>query len=115
MNYLGHADEKLAKVIAEQAKTLIHTSNLYHTEPQASLAKKLVEASFAEAFFCISGNERRAVCVKFARKYHYEKFRKMSRSDQEFYKKPATETVSFKNGFHEGTNHGCGVDMERAI
>ena len=36
---------------------------------------------------------------KFVRKYHYEKFRKMSRSDQEFYKKPATETVSFKTGF----------------
>ena len=104
VNCLGHADEKLAKVIAEQAKTLLHTSNLYHTEPQASLAKKLVETSFAErAFFCNSGTEANEACVKFARKYHYEKFRKMSRSDQEFYKKPATETVSFKNGFHGRT------------
>jgi len=104
VNCLGHADERLAEVIAEQAKTLLHTSNLYHTQPQATLARKLVETSFADrAFFCNSGTEANEACVKFARKYHYMKFQKMSKSDQEFYKQPATETVSFKNGFHGRT------------
>jgi len=104
VNCLGHADARLAEVIAEQAKTLIHTSNLYHTEPQATLARKLVETSFADrVFFCNSGTEANEACVKFARKYHYMKFQKMSKSEQELCGGPATETVSFKNGFHGRT------------
>lgn len=104
VNCLGHADAELAEVIAEQAKCLVHTSNLYHTEPQSRLARRLVESSFADkAFFCNSGTEANEACIKFARKYHYVKFQKMSESDREFYKEPAFETVSFKNGFHGRT------------
>ena len=100
----GPRGRELAEVIAERAKTLIHTSNLYHTEPQATLARKLVETSFADrVFFCNSGTEANEACVKFARKYHYMKFQKMSKSEQELCGGPATETVSFKNGFHGRT------------
>ena len=42
---LGHGHPKLAAAIAEQAKTLIHTSNLYHIPPQAALAERLYHLS----------------------------------------------------------------------
>ena len=58
VNCLGHADEGVSRVIAEQAKTLTHTSNLYHTEPGATLARKLTATSFADkVFYCNSGTE----------------------------------------------------------
>ena len=42
---VGHGNERLAEAIYDQAKKLIHTSNLYLIEPQAKLANKLVELS----------------------------------------------------------------------
>jgi acetylornithine/N-succinyldiaminopimelate aminotransferase len=41
VNALGHA--ALAEILARQADMLMHASNLYYTEPQALLAKSLVE------------------------------------------------------------------------
>ena len=38
---LGHSHKGVAKVIAKQAKTLLHTSNLYNIAPQAKLANKI--------------------------------------------------------------------------
>ena len=38
---VGHGNMRLADAIAEQARHLIHTSNLYMIEPQAKLAKKI--------------------------------------------------------------------------
>ena len=55
---LGHGHEALAQAISEQAKKLIHVSNLFYIEPQIKLAKLLTENSFAEkVFFCNSGAE----------------------------------------------------------
>ena len=66
----GHCHPKVAAAIAEQAKTLMHTSNLYQIEPQAKLAQKLCEISFADkAFFCNSGAEANEAAIKLARKW----------------------------------------------
>ena len=71
---LGHAHPGLAAVIAEQAKTLIHTSNLYYHPLQGQLAAKLARMSgLQRAFFCNSGTEAVEACLKFARRYFYSK------------------------------------------
>ncbi len=68
VNALGHAHPEIVQVLAEQAKTLIHTSNLFYTEPQARLAQLLCEHSFADrVFFCNSGAEANEAAVKLAR------------------------------------------------
>ncbi len=68
---VGHGNERLAEAIYEQAKKLIHTSNLYLIEPQALLAKKIVELSGLDArvFFSNSGAEANEGAIKIARRY----------------------------------------------
>jgi acetylornithine/N-succinyldiaminopimelate aminotransferase len=71
---LGHAHPGLAAVIADQAKTLIHTSNLYYHPLQGKLAAKLAAMSgLQRTFFCNSGTEAVEACLKFARRYWYSK------------------------------------------
>ncbi len=71
---LGHADRQWAEAVAQQALTLTHVSNLFHTGPQAYLARQLVESSFADrVFFCNSGSEANETALKFARKVAREK------------------------------------------
>ena len=66
---LGHAHPAIADAVAEQANTLVHTSNLYHHEPSGTLARLLVERSgLARAFFCNSGAEANEAAIKLARK-----------------------------------------------
>jgi len=70
VNVLGHAHPAVARAVAEQAGRLIHTSNLYYTEPQVALAKKLVELSFpSRVFFANSGAEANEAAIKVARKW----------------------------------------------
>lgn len=68
---VGHGNERLAKAISEQAYNLIHTSNLYSIEPQARLAKRLVELSGYDmrVFFANSGAEANEGALKIARKF----------------------------------------------
>jgi acetylornithine/N-succinyldiaminopimelate aminotransferase len=73
VNALGHADPDLVAALTRQSGTLWHVSNLYHTAPQARLARKLCESSFAErVFFCNSGAEANEGAFKFARKWATE-------------------------------------------
>ena len=70
VNLLGHAHPEVAAAVAQQAKTLIHTSNLYFTQPQVELARRLVELSFpSRVFFCNSGAEANETAIKLARKW----------------------------------------------
>ncbi|MBO9361733.1 MAG: aspartate aminotransferase family protein [Thermoflexus sp.] len=72
---LGHADPGVAQVVAEQARRLVHLSNLYHTEPHLRLAEALVAHSFADrVFFCNSGAEAAEAALKFARKFARVRF-----------------------------------------
>lgn len=67
---LGHAHPVLAQVIAEQANTLIHTSNLYEIPWQTAAAQKLAKVSgMEEIFFANSGAEANEAAIKIARKY----------------------------------------------
>ncbi|HEY3195655.1 MAG TPA: aminotransferase class III-fold pyridoxal phosphate-dependent enzyme, partial [Candidatus Dormibacteraeota bacterium] len=70
VNLLGHAHPEVAAAVAEQSRTLIHTSNLYFTQPQIELARRLVELSFpSRVFFCNSGAEANEAAIKLARKW----------------------------------------------
>ena len=67
---LGHAHPALTAAIADQAATLLHTSNLYYHPFQAEAAARLVQMSgLSRAFFCNSGTEAVEACLKFARRY----------------------------------------------
>jgi len=71
---LGHAHPAIAKTIAEQASTLIHTSNLYQIPHQIELADKLTSLSgMKQVFFCNSGAEANETAIKVARKYGHSK------------------------------------------
>lgn len=67
---LGHGHPALARALAEQAQTLIHTSNLYFHALQGQVASRLAALSgLSRAFFCNSGTEAIEACLKFARRY----------------------------------------------
>ena len=69
---LGHAHPGLARAIADQAQTLLHTSNLFYHPLQGQLAERLANLSgLPRAFFCNSGTEAVEACLKFARRYWY--------------------------------------------
>ena len=74
---LGHAHPRLVSALKKQAELLWHTSNLFYTEPQARLAKKLSELTFADqVFFANSGAESVEAALKLARKYAQDNFSK---------------------------------------
>ena len=69
---LGHAHPGLTEAIADQAATLLHTSNLYYHPYQAEAATRLAQLSgLSRTFFCNSGTEAVEACLKFARRYWY--------------------------------------------
>lgn len=67
---LGHGDPAWLEAVIDQARTLVHVSNLFHSAPHVDLARRLVERSFADrVFFCNSGTEANEAALKFARKW----------------------------------------------
>ena len=71
---LGHAHPHLVETLRDQAGKLWHTSNLYRIPDQEKLAKRLVDATFADTvFFTNSGVEAIECAIKMARRYHYGK------------------------------------------
>ena len=70
VNNVGHCHPKVVEAICNQAKKLIHTSNIYYTEPHVELAKLLAEITIHDkSFFCNSGAEANEGVVKLARKF----------------------------------------------
>ncbi len=66
----GHCHPGIVEAICKQAHSLMHTSNLYHIPPQALLAQRLAELSFADrCFFCNSGAEANETAIKLTRKW----------------------------------------------
>jgi acetylornithine/N-succinyldiaminopimelate aminotransferase len=73
VNVLGHAHPAVAAAAGSQLGKLVHTSNLYYTEPQLELAEKLTALAFASrVFFCNSGAEANETAIKSARKWGRE-------------------------------------------
>ena len=90
---LGHAHPEITAAVTRQAETLVHTSNLYRTRPQAELARQLVElAGPGKVFFCNSGAEANEGLLKIVRKFGAESGR--------------YETITFQNSFHGRTLAG---------
>ncbi|MEB2871360.1 aspartate aminotransferase family protein [Pseudomonas rhizosphaerae] len=93
VNVLGHAHPALVGALTEQANKLWHVSNVFTNEPTLRLAKKLVDATFADrVFFCNSGAEANEAAFKLARRVAHDKF------GPEKY-----EIVSAINSFHGRT------------
>ncbi|ORY56165.1 pyridoxal phosphate-dependent transferase [Pseudomassariella vexata] len=101
VNGLGHCDPGLTKVLADQAKTLWHASNLYYNPWTGALSQLLVEKTLesgamhdaATVFVCNSGSEANEAAIKFSRKV--SKVLEPSGTKYEF--------VSFHNSFHGRT------------
>lgn len=67
---LGHCHEQVNQAVVEQMKTLGHTSTLYQSEGQVSLAEKLAEIAPGElkkSFFTNSGTEANETAVVLAK------------------------------------------------
>ena len=93
VNSLGHAHPRLAEAIAEAARSLLHTSNLYYIPWQVELAEELARRTgMARAFFCNSGAEANEAAIKLARRYQ----KKAGRPEK-------TEIVTAENSFHGRT------------
>ena len=73
VNALGHVHPYMVEKLTEQANKLWHTSNLYRIGEAERLARRLIDASFADTvFFTNSGVEAWECGVKVVRKYHHE-------------------------------------------
>ncbi len=93
VNALGHAHPALREALNDQAGKFWHTGNGYTNEPVLRLAKKLIDATFAERiFFCNSGAEANEAALKLARKYAHDRFGSQK-----------SGIVAFKNAFHGRT------------
>ncbi|EKY3089630.1 aspartate aminotransferase family protein [Cronobacter dublinensis] len=93
VNALGHAHPKLRQALETQAAKLWHTGNGYTNEPVLRLAKRLIDATFADrVFFCNSGAEANEAALKLARKYAHD-----------HYGAQKNGIVAFKNAFHGRT------------
>lgn len=71
---LGHCHPAVTAAINEQAKTLLHTSNLFAIENQHNLAQKLCDLTGMEAvFFGNSGAEANEAAIKLTRLFAHKK------------------------------------------
>jgi acetylornithine/N-succinyldiaminopimelate aminotransferase len=70
---LGHAHPAVAEAIADQARTLVHTSNLYQIPLQEQLAETLRSISGMDlCFFGNSGAEANEAAIKLARMFAHK-------------------------------------------
>ncbi len=94
VNSVGHGNEKLANAICEQAKKIMHISNLQVIEPQAKLAQKIASlySDDVGVFFSNSGAEANEGAIKLARKYGEISF-----------PKKRYKIITLENSFHGRT------------
>lgn len=84
---LGHCHPAVVKAVREQAGRLMHTGNLFYTEPGMRLAKRLSERSLGgKVFLCNSGAEAIECALKLARRH-----------------RPGGDFVVLEGGFHGRT------------
>lgn len=96
---LGHSDDEITKIMAEQGSVLMHSSNLYHNLWTLELSKQLVNKTrefggqhdASRVFLCNSGTEANEAALKFARKHG-----KSIAEDK-------TEFITFSSSFHGRT------------
>jgi acetylornithine/N-succinyldiaminopimelate aminotransferase len=99
---LGHAHPEVTQAVTRQAATLVHTSNLYRTAPQAELARRLVGLTgTGKVFFCNSGAEANEGLIKLTRKFGNASGR--------------YEILTFQNSFHGRTMAGISATAQEKI
>lgn len=92
---VGHCHPEVLRAVHEQSHRLMHTSNLFYTEPMARLAERLSESSLGgRVFFANSGTEANECAIKVARKHAHQRG------------VAAPEIISFENDFH-GRSYGA--------
>lgn len=98
---LGHAHPAIARAVADQSATLLHTSNLFFHPLQGELASRLTALSGLDrAFFCNSGTEAVEACLKFARRYWHTQGRNR------------TKFVALPHAFHGRTMGALSVTWD---
>ncbi len=89
---LGHCHPAVVEAVRDQAQRLMHTSNLFYTEPMVRLAERLSESSLGgRVFFSNSGTEAIECAIKIARKQAHRRGVE------------SPEIVSFERDFHGRT------------
>ncbi len=92
---VGHCNPEVVEAVREQAGRLMHTSNLFYTEPMVRLAERISESSLGgRVFFSNSGTEANECAIKIARKHAHRRGIE------------APEIVSFERDFH-GRTYGA--------
>lgn len=93
VNTFGYSDESWVAAVTSQLSRLQHTSNLYYTEPGASLAELLCQRTgAAKAFFSNSGAEANECMIKTARLWAEQN------KGADYY-----NIITLKNSFHGRT------------
>lgn len=96
---LGHSNPKVAEILHQQAKKLVHSSNLYYSAECLQLSEKIVEVTkkfggqhdASKVFLCNSGTEANEAALKFAKKHGISKNPKKQ------------GIIAFQNSFHGRT------------
>lgn len=117
---IGHCHPRVIEAISKQLGTLVHTSNLYYTRPQALLAKRLVEivGHPGKVFFCNSGGEANEALFKIARKFGNETVRPPARHTVGEMIEPAGnrfEIITFTQSFHGRTLAGISATGQEKV
>jgi alanine-glyoxylate transaminase/(R)-3-amino-2-methylpropionate-pyruvate transaminase len=92
---VGHAHPRISKVIEEQSKKLVHTSQIYMHEKQAEYAKMLCDSlgpGFDSVYFCNSGAEANDFALMMSRVYTN-----------------TTKVFSLRNGYHGLVGNAGGI------
>ena len=93
VNCLGHCHPALVNALKEQGEKIWHLSNVMTNEPALRLAKKMVDATFAEkVYFANSGAEANEAALKLARRFALDKFGAEK-----------SQIIAFNKGFHGRT------------
>jgi acetylornithine/N-succinyldiaminopimelate aminotransferase len=93
VNCLGHCHPALVNALKEQGEKIWHLSNVMTNEPALRLAKKLVDATFADqVYYANSGAEANEAALKLARRFALDNFGE-----------DKSQIISFNKGFHGRT------------
>ena len=93
VNCLGHCHPALVGALKEQGEKIWHLSNVMTNEPALRLAKKMVDATFAEkVYFANSGAEANEAALKLARRFALDE-----------HGEEKSQIIAFNKGFHGRT------------
>ncbi len=104
---LGHCPPTVTDAICQQARALVHVSNLYYIEPQVKLAEKLSQHCFADRwFFANCGATANEAAIKLARRYWAQQGTpkpEIITAEQSFHGRTmATITATGQPKYHQG-------------